>query len=247
MTSRRERGGAPRAGGGRASPFEKPARGIAGSRAGTRSAGRLAPLAREEAAHDGRARAARARKEREHLREADGQSVAKAQLLHPAPARADLLGDEEEERDDDHHRRDDPEVLGERPLDLLLEGEPDDADGQRAEEDEPDQLGLRRQAAPEQAAPVNARGVFRAAAGGGRGRRRSRYPRCRARSRRRRRRASQLDDGDDGVCCSAARVCESPVKRVRGKSVRRELTGMNSSHALHDADDDGLDDVHWKQ
>src|SRR2546423_1199007 len=56
--------------------FEQPARSHRRYREQEREArGRLAPLAREEAAHDGRARAARARYERQDLREADHERV----------------------------------------------------------------------------------------------------------------------------------------------------------------------------
>ncbi len=163
----------------------------------------------------------------------------------PLRRAADLLGDEQEERDDDHHRRDDPEVLGERPLDLLLKDETDDADGQRADEDEPAELRLGRQTAAQKPRALDAR--RRAPAkqqemvthervtdvpdvarevdedGGER---------------------PQLDDGDDGRLLLGCHRLRQPCQARREDQVRRRADGDELREPLHDAEDDCLKNVH---
>jgi hypothetical protein len=99
--------------------------------------GGVAVEAQEAAGRDRHARARHARHEREHLREADEESVAHAEVVEVQPLRR-AVGDPEQHREQGEQDRDLPGVA-QVVRDRVLAGGADDRGGHRGERDRPRQ------------------------------------------------------------------------------------------------------------
>src|SRR5205085_4083148 len=104
-----------------------------------------ARLAGKQTAHDRRTGTARARNQRQHLRETNGKRIADAELVHAVVSPADKLRHQQQQPDDDHHRRDHPEVFRERSLDLFLQQQPERAHRKRTDDYQPAQPRVARE------------------------------------------------------------------------------------------------------